>query len=382
VRSSGNRQLHQLERGGVAVRVLVSIIASLVSVWLLAGTAARADFTADPHQSMRELYRGARATAMGDAFVSIADDEEALFYNPAGLAGITSSTFQFVNMDLETSGDIVDSTTSSYSQYKNLSGDTLNVLMGKDIYLHGNYTPTYVTPNFGMAILTDQQLSLVTQNKALPQVELGFQTTNGVQMGYGFKLGHVRHSRSEVRLGIGVKFLFRRGGYYLLTQRQAANISRDEVEQIVGNYGTGVGFDLGTQYIYHLTRRIQLQAGAAWTEIGGVTFSTDTAEPLPGNLSAGLSVHYNFAHMAAKLAYDMRHINVSTDSRLRNHFGAEFSIPMFHFYTGLNEIYPTFGIGLDFGLVSVTLVSYAEELSTMAGINRERRYLLHLGMGF
>lgn len=348
----------------------------------LLGLEAHADFAPDPHQNMRELYQGARAMAMGNAFVSIADDEEALFYNPAGLAGIDSSTFQYLNSNLEISGDIVDATKSSYDQFKNLSGDTLNILMGKDVYLHGNYVPTYVTRNFGLAILFDQQLSLISQNKSLPQVEMGYQTTNGVQMGYGFSLNRGRKSQSEVRFGVGFKYLFRRGGYYTLTQKQIVNMSQDELKQIVGDFGSGVGFDLGTQYIYHFSSHLKVQAGAAWTEIGGVSFGNDTAEPIPGNLSAGLSVRYEFAHMAATLAYDMRHINDSVDSSLRNHLGAELSIPLFKVLVGLNEVYPTFGLGFDLGVVQLLAVTYAEEQSSLAKINPERRYLLHIGMGF
>jgi hypothetical protein len=343
---------------------------------------ARADFAADPHQNMRELYQGARAIAMGNAFVSVADDEETLFYNPAGLAGIESSTLQYLNTDLEISGDIVDATQSSYDQFKNLSGDSLNILMGKNVYFHGNYVPSYVTKNFGLAVLFDQQLSMISQNKALPQVEMGYQTTNGIQLGYGFGLDRGKKSRSDLRFGIGFKYLFRRGGYYTLTQKQIANLNQNELRQIVGAFGSGVGFDLGTQYIYHVSSRLKLQAGAAWTEIGGVNFGNDTAEPLPGNLSAGLSVRYEFAHIAATLAYDMRHINETVDSRLRNHFGAELSIPLFRVYAGLNQIYPTFGFGFDLGIVQLLAVTYAEEMSSMAKINPERRYLLHIGMGF
>jgi hypothetical protein len=386
LRGRGDHELHQQESSGVAVRRGVSLtsfamLAFGAGVALQAET-ARADFTADPHQNMRELYQGARAMAMGNAFVSVADDEEALFYNPAGLAGIESSTLQPLSTDLEISGDIVDSTTASYSQFKNLSGDSLNVLMGKDVYLHGNYVPTYVTKNFGLGVLMDQQISLNTQNKSMPQVELGYQATNGIQMGYAFGLERGRRSRSDLRFGIGFKYLFRRGGYSTLTQKQIVNMSKDEIKQIVGDFGHGVGFDLGTQYVFHMTSHLKFQTGAAWTEIGGVSFGNDTAEPIAGGLSAGLSVRYEIAHMGATLAYDMRHITQSMDPRLKNHFGAELSVPFFKLYAGLNEIYPTFGLGLDFGLVQLLAVSYAEEASSFAKINPERRYLLHISMGF
>lgn len=319
---------------------------------------------------------------MGNAFVSVADDEEMIFYNPAGLAGVDGTTFNFVSTDLEISQDVVTSAQSSYSQFNNLSGDTLNVLMGKNIYMHADYVPTYITKNFGMAVIFDQQASLFTQNKALPQVQLGDQTTNGVQLGYGFSTNRGRNSKSDLRFGFGFKYLFRRGGYYDLTQTQIINMSQDEVHKIVGNYGTGMGFDLGTQYIYHLTNRITLQTGAAWTEVGGVKFSTDTAQPEPGDLSVGLSTRYHFAHISATLAYDYRHINQSVDYRLRNHFGAELSIPLFRIEAGINQVYPTFGFGVDLGLVTLMAVTYKEETSTLAEIDPERRYLLHISIGF
>jgi hypothetical protein len=354
----------------------------LYLVLFTTSTVARADYTSDPHQDMRELYQGARAMAMGNAFVSIADDEEALFYNPAGLAGIKSSTLQYLNSNLEVSGDIVGATTASYKQFNNLSGDSLNVLMGKDAYMHGNYAPSFVTQNFGMAVLFDQQLSLIAQNKSLPQVEVGFQTTNGIQMGYGFSLERGRKSQSEIRFGVGLKYLFRRGGYHVLSEAQIANLNQNTIKQIIGDYGSGMGVDLGTQYIYHVTSHLSLQAGAAWTEIGGVSFGDSGAEPISGDLSMGLSVRYQIAHIAASLSYDLKHINDSVDSRLRNHIGAELAIPVFRFYAGINEVYPTYGVGFDLWLVRVLAVSYAEEMSSMAKINPERRYLLNLSMGF
>jgi hypothetical protein len=230
--------------------------------------------------------------------------------------------------------------------------------------------------------LFDQQLSLIAQNKALPQVELGYQTTNGIQLGYAYRLDRTRRSRSDLSFGIGFKYLFRRGGYYNLTQKQIVNMSQDEIKRIIGDFGHGMGFDLGTQYIYHLTPHLNLQAGAAWTELGGVDFGNDTAEPISGNLSAGLSVRYHLRHIVATLAYDLRHINQSMDPRLRHHLGTELSVSMFRLSAGLNQIYPTFGFGLDFGMVQLSFVSYAEEVSSFAKINPERRYLLHFSLGF
>src|SRR4051812_2175408 len=79
---------------------------------------------------LKELFRGARATAMGGAFVSVADDEQAVFYNPAGLANIQASTFHFVSASLEASTDPYTHLPQIMSAAQALSITSISTLMG------------------------------------------------------------------------------------------------------------------------------------------------------------------------------------------------------------------------------------------------------------
>ena len=54
------------------------------------------------------LYRGPRPLAMGGAFTAVADDENALFYNPAGIAEISTLRAGIFNPLFEVSQDGMD----------------------------------------------------------------------------------------------------------------------------------------------------------------------------------------------------------------------------------------------------------------------------------
>ena len=60
----------------------------MVAAALLAAAAARAD-----QSNFRPYLVGARAGGMGGAFTALADDPSGPFYNPAGIAHVTSSQF-------------------------------------------------------------------------------------------------------------------------------------------------------------------------------------------------------------------------------------------------------------------------------------------------
>ena len=56
-------------------------------------------------QEYPSLYRGVRPLAMGGAFTAVADDEHAMFFNPAGLADISMVNLAVVNPLVEASED-------------------------------------------------------------------------------------------------------------------------------------------------------------------------------------------------------------------------------------------------------------------------------------
>lgn len=340
--------------------------------------------SAGAESALRELYQGARAQAMGGAFVAVADDEQAIFMNPAGLAGIQKHRLSYIAGSLEVAQDVVGSLTS-LSSFGGGSGDSINALMGKDIYGRAQVAPSFVMPGFGVSILVDGQTAVLARNKALPNIVIGYQTTNGVQVGYGLSLGRKGRrgsaSGGDFRIGVAGKILWRRGGYRTVGLTEMLNLSEDALQSLAGEYGRGIGFDAGMQYLIPINSRLTASAGVAMTEIGGITF-TSAADPQPSNLSAGMAFKYTLPRAQLTLAYDYRNILALTDWRKRSHLGFEAQLPVLSLYAGLNQGYLTYGFSFDAWLMKVTAVSYGEEIGTALSQDPMRRYLLNLTFAF
>ncbi|MEK6705061.1 MAG: hypothetical protein AABZ06_04685, partial [Bdellovibrionota bacterium] len=208
-----------------------------------------------------ELYRGARAQAMGNAYVGLADDEQAIFLNPAGLAGNKSYSLHYMISDTDFSTDVLTAAIGGINMMKNLSGDSLNVIMGKNVYGREQLSPTFIMPNFGMAVLVDAQTALLAKNQALPHITIGYQITNGFQLGWATSIGSRRRRDSDFRIGIGAKMLWRRGGYRVLTLNQLLTLSSSTLAEITGDYGRGYGVDLGSQWLKKINPHLFMSVG-------------------------------------------------------------------------------------------------------------------------
>ena len=102
---------------------------------------------------------GLRPLGMGNAYVSVADDYNALFYNPAGLARLKSWDGEFFNPAIKVSKDAK----SLFDDASDLGGidDTLGVIesnAGKQVALGLSLTPHLVFKNFGFGLGIDINL--------------------------------------------------------------------------------------------------------------------------------------------------------------------------------------------------------------------------------
>jgi hypothetical protein len=332
---------------------------------------------------LRETYRGARAQAMGNAYVGLADDEQAVWYNPAGLAGNQKYEFHYLTEDLTISTDTLGSY-SAISAIRSPSGDVLNSFMGMNIYAQTQTNATLVMPNFGFSVLFDGQTALQEQNKAFPDIGFGYQTTSGFQAAYAFSTagkGRRQKERGEWRFGVAAKMLFRRGGYRRIPIIDLVSISKETIKELIGPWGTGYGIDLGMQYVKPIHKGLKFSAGMALTDIGATNFGNGP-DPIPQNLSAGVAATYELGIGQLITTYDWRHITDATDWRKKSHLGAELALPMLSLYGGVNQTYLTYGAGFDVWVIKVTALTYGEENGSFIGQNPERRYSLRLDFKF
>lgn len=335
---------------------------------------------------IRPLYRSARAQAMGGAYVGLADDESAVFLNPAGLAGQQKTSFVLVNGDVEISQDSISSFTDFKGALSKFDTSVLSKLMGKNLYGRVSYDPIFVMPNFSLAGIYDGQAALYSSNRALPQVLAGYQVTNGLQSAIGVSLiqrKRPRPGQNDLRIGIAGKMLWRRGGYYLLTPAQLLQASTGTgfLSNIAGTYKSGFGADAGLHYVQPLSKTMTFSLGAAYRDIGNTSFE-GPASPIFSNLVVGGALKYKAGLLNVNLAYDHSHLTNASDWRTRNHVGVEFGVPFLTLYGGINQVYPTYGARMDLGFLKATVLYYGTETGTVAYSAVDQRYMMNLTFQF
>lgn len=330
----------------------------------------------------RELYRSARAQAMGNAFTGVADDEFALFYNPAGLAGLKKSSFTPGVIQLELSTQAISMIEETASTFSEIDSDTINTLMGKNIHARGNFSTIFSMPNFAVAYFYDQQVAIRAENPALPDTDFGYQTTQGIQAGFGFSLiPQKARTKTDFRIGVALKVLWRKGGYQQLPLSTLLSLNKDSLNQITGGFERGYTGDVGMQYIQRVNDRLSFQMGSVVTELGDLTFG-GKAQTQPMTWHAGTAMILEAPWARTILSYDIRHIARSGDFSKKQHFGLEVKLPVFSIQAGLSQLLPTYGASVDLWLVRLTGLSYASELGTFSSQDRERRYMLSAGVHF
>lgn len=331
--------------------------------------------------SSEPLYRGARAQGLGGAFTGVADDDQALYYNPAGLAGSKGYSFTLGAGNLEASSDLLANYASFMESFSNASVQSINTLIGKNVFARTQVSAAAVFPGFGLGAIYDLQLAIRLKNKALPQGALGYQTTYGFQGGFGSRVFKFKRKKGEIRFGIAGKALWRSGGYIspTLTQLLTAN-----TKAILGNlapWGLGYGVDAGVQAVYHFKKRLSVTAAFVGTDLGGLTF-TSGADMQRMNLTAGFALNYKTSDMSLTLAYDYNHLLDNIDWVEKSHLGVEFVFPALSLFMSMRGLSFSYGIGLDLFFVKIYGISYIEDLSIVHNVDPEQRYLVHAAVKF
>lgn len=337
----------------------------------------------------KEYYRAPEAAAMGNAYVAIVEDEHAIYYNPAGVAGYEHGELHLAALDFTAASEILD----RYSTLKNLNnpnGSDLNKLMGTNIYADGRVAASLMGPHWGVSTFYDAEGAVYPTNQAIPKIEFGYQRTGGVQGAFGFSLkdgrarGKGKHNGdylSEWRFGVGGKYISRLGGYRVIPTSQLITLDKDAILDLYGQRASNYGFDLGMQRVQRINPLVSLMFGAAWQNIGDIAFEGG-ADALRQNLSVGTGFKFQAGIADVTLAYDIRQITAEDDWRKKNHVGVRVGLPLFDLYAGYNQAYFTYGASMDIWLLKLTAVSYREETGSYVFQDPERRYALRIDLKF
>ena len=333
------------------------------------------------------LYRGVRPLGMGGAFTAVADDENALFYNPAGLSDLSTLRMGILNPLVEVSENTLDMIDDAQDTDFDDTGETVEFLrdyVGEHQHLRASLLPN-VGFNLGgcgimVAGLAQATVDLDVRNPVWPEAHVDTVTDVGLLAGIGLKLPF-----TGLRAGASIKFISRESLEEIYT---ATDIASDDFEDQVDddtNSGSGIGIDAGAIYTLPFVEIVDLDVGLAIQNVPEMEMGD--AKPLETQANLGLAAKKSFAGFDLIAALDYMDLSNSYDEdddiAKRIHMGVELQLPaVLSVRTGSNQGYFTAGATVDFKAVRFDVATYGEEVGAYAGQREDRRYVAQITIGW
>jgi hypothetical protein len=352
----------------------------LLSAALLVPSPAVAELT-------HSLLRSPEALAMGGAYTAIVEDQDAPFYNPAGVAAYQGLSIHYADVAPTVSNWVV-SGWKTLKDLRNPSGSSLNTLMGQNIYVQATGSAAVLAPGFALVGFYDQQAALYAKNQAFPKVYYGYQTTSGAQIAFGFSIrdgrrhGLGKHDSdlmNEWRFGIGAKYLTRTGGYRLLEASELFRIDSTNASSFIGGKGTGYGGDLGIQRVQNLTPGVRAYWGLAYLNVGNIEFGNG-ASAQQGDLSTGVGLKFHSGIASVTVDYDVQQLNQSADFGNKQNLGMKVGLPIVDLYAGLHQGFFTYGAAADVWILRASAAVYREALGPYPEQDPEDRFAVRVDL--
>ena len=331
------------------------------------------------------FFRGIRPLGMGGAFTAVADDENALFYNPAGLSdqslriGIFNPLIEVGEDSIELYQDIEDTDLDDAEEVVELLRDH----MGENQHLRAAINPygLWSIAGVGVGVAGIGQTSFDTEihNPIWPELETRFIVDYGLLGGAGLKL-----PITGLQLGVAAKFISRESLFETYT---AADIASEDFDFVVDDdieSGSGVGLDIGLIYTLGIPFG-DLSCGVVVQNIPEMEMSD--AEDILTQVNAGVALKPDFKVVSATFALDYMDIgdNIGEENDLakRLHFGAEVNLlDWVALRAGFNQGYLTAGVTLDLWIFRLDVATFAEEIGAYGGQREDRRYLAQISIGW
>ncbi|MGH7274217.1 MAG: hypothetical protein ACREIQ_07170 [Nitrospiria bacterium] len=327
------------------------------------------------------LYRGVRPLGMGGAFITLSDDENAIFYNPAGLNDVKGYG------RLEILNPIAEATKESiglYRDIKDLDGsdiaavtDFLNEHMGEFEHIRAALLPNVYFHNFELAILAQGTMNLQIKNPANPEVVTDAITDlgPGVGMAAGF-WGRM------LQVGASAKWIQRQGVNETFTADEIAAGNFDPLDNLEreNDWSLDVGAKLNLPSLLKPTAAVVVQ------NITDLDFGN--LGKIPQQINAGIAINPSIIGLISTswvVEVDdlTQQVDAEEDFYKRVHLGTELRFPkILSLRGGVNQGYFTAGLTLSYWILRLDGAIYTEEVGTYAGQVDDQRYAAQISVGF
>ncbi|MFC1501409.1 conjugal transfer protein TraF [Elusimicrobiota bacterium] len=372
------------------------------------------------------FIRGIRPLGMGGAFVALSDDQNAMFYNPAGITQRTGSQFTLFELPITIGND-----TMEFYQFFSDNSDALenfdSAPNAEQIELLDEINNT-VSKLRAKIMLGFPNLSYLTSGKGFlawglgvySQADIGFQFNRSliipnisywgnidglVAVPLAHKFDEVPYVPGSVSVGTTLKYLYRGN----LSAYNKSILEFEEMSPQIQS-GTGMGMDVGV--LHQLNSRWNF--GLQISDLGGTSISYDAVTASdPGEIDMAARTemirsewNVGAAYIPSKIYFwpgksintkdrirlmgDIRDI-LNTDERLfdttvwkKIHLGAEFVVGSLALRGGYNSGYPSCGFGLRIPFVGLKCdyAYWTDEKGVYAGQVPESHHRLSLALSW
>ena len=347
--------------------------------------------TAALGRELKWTHYGIRPLAMGNAYVAVADDFNALFYNPAGLArlktwhgellnpkfGVSSTTFKTVSTLLSLAQNSADGTESALTAFETLSG--------KPQWLNVGWTPHLVFPGFGFGLGANVGASMRIHRTIAADVDIGTEIIAPIAYARNFL-------EDRLSLGLAVKGVFTSGvdrefslsDITAFSKKEAGSTGAQLKDFVVA--GKGVGVDVGMLFTPVATGEPTL--GISVADLGGTPYKAMKANGVvlgaPTPRAPAVNAGISFKPIKSDSYYvlttvDAHAINQPIHFSKKLNFGTEWGFGnVLKLQAGLHQGSLSGGFQLDAWILALRFASYAEQIGHVAGESdsaNERRYV-------
>ena len=363
---------------------------------------------------LRRPGQGVRNLGMGNAGIALSFDENALFYNPAGLASVDSILVGFPFL-----WEVSDDSVSIIKEISALSGDsktsdTVALLMGKNVHFRSLIDLNLVMPfgeliTFGAAAGVETQFDFGVRNPVAIEIDFGFRLDKIQNYGFAMPV-----ARGRWLLGAGIETIERCD--IPLTKATFGTVLSNS--NLSSSFGSCKLTDLKRAQTYNFGFQKRLETASAlkmtWgmtaNNIGGLKFNRSDNETSPADqnpeYSMGFSWQPAWGPLRLLYAFDIRDLTMKhaddtyCQSRKgsdclwkRLHIGTEIGIfpidsgaSTFAVRAGFNQGYFTYGFELNpfifFRGLNIQYAVYKTETGSQIGDSPDKRKVFQLNFGF
>ncbi len=332
---------------------------------------------------INELYSSPQGLAMGNALTADARGYSALFYNPAGLAKEQLKNPEYIPLAIEgylsTGGILSAISKKSFGIYRLF--DELEKNPGRHSYFRYNFVPAISRRNFAFALLGSYFYQARSDGT---EIDIDAGTDIIPTIGYGINL-----AGNLVKLGASIKAVIRN---QLKGKFAHEDLISDDYVASLMKEGIGYGADIGC--IFTIPTKFLPTLGIVIKDFFDITFqhskilnkkSTFKPDSISKSANAAFSIHPYFSNkLRSTIAVEIKHFELwNFPIRKKLHVGIELeNTRNFYVWTGLNQLYLTFGIGYRVTGGIFELGTYGVDIGEGSNSEESRRFFFRYTISF